>query len=579
MPIFTQDTTSRGWFEDLEATTGQVLGATAADAWRFSAGPSIAANERFRREQTGEGLPYGTELSPVLSPSEAQERVQAAGVELEIPEEGYRSTALDVLIEAKREEVKREAVLMRARGGFWEGAARLSVGLGVTLLDPLNVASAFVPVVGPARYSAMLARQSGRLGRAAVRARVGAVEGAAGAALIEPIVLGSAALYQSDYDMSDSLLNVAFGTVLGGGLHMGAGAAADALVRGRPFQAAQPVGSMAERLSNLPYETRKATLSTAVAQMAEGKKVSVEDLLDLETAWRRQDRAVYPGRAQRVDMEYFTGESFDPGQMAEVLQAIRTGNIEKPISLSEAIRRSGGVKDEGGDVAAMIGGARGRPGLISQTGENLDDLTGRLWEEGWFANTPFGRPGAGTRPEPSDLLVMLDDDVRSGGVFHPEDEAADMARQVDEVSEYLDRNNIDVRATTDEGVMAQVAMLRDREARQAEADMDVPGMADERVYDKRDLVDAAREQNTVDGSDFASMASSRWGDDLLESYSDDAAAEYDEAVEDALALADQLGEGDAARAEIAALDDLDALAVTYGRATEALALCQARRGA
>ena len=50
--------------------------------------------------------------------------------------------------------------------------------LGTQVLDPVNVAMAFMPVVGEARYGRMLAAAGESvLGRAAVRAGVGAVEG------------------------------------------------------------------------------------------------------------------------------------------------------------------------------------------------------------------------------------------------------------------------------------------------------------------------------------------------------------------------------------------------------------------
>ena len=55
------------------------------------------------------------------------------------------------------------------------------------------------------------------------RLKRGAIEGAGGALLLEPLVYGAAQRIQADYDLYDSLLNVAFGTVLGGGLHVGAG--------------------------------------------------------------------------------------------------------------------------------------------------------------------------------------------------------------------------------------------------------------------------------------------------------------------------------------------------------------------
>lgn len=64
----------------------------------------------------------------------------------------------------------------------------------------------------------------------------------------------------------------------------------------------------------------------------------------------------------------------------------------------------GGVRDPGGDVSAIIGGARGRPGLINNTsGRNLDDATLRAWEHGYF-------PEHSERPEINHLLDAIAED-------------------------------------------------------------------------------------------------------------------------------------------------------------------------
>jgi hypothetical protein len=51
----------------------------------------------------------------------------------------------------------------------------------------------------------------------------GVTEGAVGAALVEPLVYSAAKRVQADYGAADSLLNIAFGSILGGGLHVGIG--------------------------------------------------------------------------------------------------------------------------------------------------------------------------------------------------------------------------------------------------------------------------------------------------------------------------------------------------------------------
>jgi len=49
------------------------------------------------------------------------------------------------------------------------------------------------------------------------------VEGSFGAAIVEPIVYSSAKQVQADYGIVDSFMNISFGTILGTGLHVGAG--------------------------------------------------------------------------------------------------------------------------------------------------------------------------------------------------------------------------------------------------------------------------------------------------------------------------------------------------------------------
>ena len=89
----------------------------------------------------------------------------------------------------------------------------------MSLFDPINIAASFIPVFGQARFAGLVARQ----GFTRARLAKGVTEGAVGAAIVEPIVYGVAKEVQADYGLADSLLNITFGTILGGGLHVGAG--------------------------------------------------------------------------------------------------------------------------------------------------------------------------------------------------------------------------------------------------------------------------------------------------------------------------------------------------------------------
>lgn len=246
MPIYTDGLVIRR-NQDLVggATTGQLDAAEAAfdQAWfesQFSAGQRIA--EMNEASSGGVIRPGGTMMgrtretirvapkSPLLPADDARARVKEAGLDLVIEDAGIREGALEILIERKRAENERNIVLQNAPSSTVP--IQLLAGFAASAVDPVNVALAFVPFVGPTRYAGMLAKAGSRFARYGVRARVGAFEGAVGAALTEPLTLYASAQDQADYDITDSLMNVAFGTALGGGLHGLGGAISDAR-RGR----------------------------------------------------------------------------------------------------------------------------------------------------------------------------------------------------------------------------------------------------------------------------------------------------------------------------------------------------------
>ncbi|MGK9045822.1 hypothetical protein KXR63_00480 [Stutzerimonas chloritidismutans] len=222
-----------------DVVTGQFDAAEAAFDQAMFENPTSAARRigELNREEQGTvemqaypayGIPErrAEPETPLLTAEQARARIKEEGLDLTVEDSGIRSGALDILIERKREEVKRKLILDNAPASTIP--VQLLAGFGASVLDPINVASAFVPIVGEARYASMLARAGTSVAaRAAVRAQVGAVEGAVGAALVEPLVLYASAQDQADYGAVDSLLNIAFGSVMGGGLHSAGGYISD----------------------------------------------------------------------------------------------------------------------------------------------------------------------------------------------------------------------------------------------------------------------------------------------------------------------------------------------------------------
>lgn len=311
--------------EDFPVTFARGFMTSVADNFIRSAGPSsVRSNELEQAEfgPQGSAMPAGSfvnlrrramgleplpqdeidrrvGLSDMLTADQARARI--GDLPLEIPAAGIRSDVLDILIDSKTEELRRANVLARASLGATIPGALLGA-----MADPVNIPLAFVPVVGQARFAAM-ARQVGvtgaRLGR-------GAVEGLVGAAVIEPVVLAAAGREQADYDMLDSLINVAFGTGVGGGLHLAGGFGADIA------RAATGRASLAAQLNLAPAASREALLRTAVAQAAEGRLVDVMPVIRSDPGLafdRLVQRAAIAGDAPRARS---IAEAPEPGEFA-----------------------------------------------------------------------------------------------------------------------------------------------------------------------------------------------------------------------------------------------------------------------
>ena len=229
---------------DLEVGFADYLGATIRDAWHDN--PTVATIElgevftaQVGRDAIADimGDSFDTETdvsefeptaSPALSLEDQQAIIRKNGLEKHIKaQEGYNAEALNLVMESKREELERQVTLQAASD--WYAPAGFIAGLGTSFLDPINVASNFIPGVGQTRALRMLQEgaKQGAKGLALRRAAIGAAEGAVGSVVVEPLVAFARSQQQADYGMTDSLLNVAFGTVMGATLHPALGAWGD----------------------------------------------------------------------------------------------------------------------------------------------------------------------------------------------------------------------------------------------------------------------------------------------------------------------------------------------------------------
>ena len=280
---------------DAQFDISTTAGAAFDDAWEtnpfISALTSAELNEArglgykffFNKEdRIRQRLEEDPDNYPILSLEEQQEQIDAVNLTKVLkPEFGETQESLDMIIRMKQEELARQTVMSMGKGGFAAGVANIGSGFVANLIDPFNLAAGFVPIIGPARYAGLLARQATTARRFGVRAATGAAEGAAATALIEPLVLLTTADRQADYDIYDTFANLAFGTVLGGGIHGVGGYFKDKI---SPSINARTV---MQSIDNAEPEARQAASNAAMAQLVGGRVVRGIDYIlrdSLETS-------------------------------------------------------------------------------------------------------------------------------------------------------------------------------------------------------------------------------------------------------------------------------------------------------
>jgi hypothetical protein len=117
--------------------------------------------------------------------------------------------------------------------------------------------------------------------------------------------------------------------------------------------------------------------------------------------------------------------------------------IEEPLTLTQFLKRRGGIKEYKNELFTLGITNKSHPGLISKKGKDLDEAGEALWEAGYF-----GPMAATERPTVAQVLEAIDDDVRSGGRrWTPEDASRYEAEAdaLDHALNFVEKHNIDPR--------------------------------------------------------------------------------------------------------------------------------------
>ena len=436
------------YFDRKQIGTLDVLGTTLEDTIYYN---PISATGRFI-EQTGQEV-FGR--GKLLSKEEYEES-EYFREGIQVGDEGIKEGVAKILAERKD---KRDVInfeLSRSPGGFGLGAAQFGTALFGSLLDPINIAASFIPVVGQAR----LAQLTARAGQTGARAVTGVAEGAVGAALVEPIVYGQARMeYDQDYTMMDSLLNVAIGGVLGGGLHVGFGKISDRINATKQKQRADAISvALSQTLADQEVDVVKLhedsakrareqveERAQAAREYAEGVR-SRETFVDPETGEVKIREEVMEGRVPPYDQ---TPDLDRKGRGRPPML-----RVSKPMTLLQFIRKEGGVSTKDPNAADIKQFADKDLTILRKDGKSLEDLITRAREEGYIDEAPVDAPDDfGV----NDFVNLIQQDKLSGEVFSRIDDAEVAAyRNAESLKEQAESYGIDVYGLSDDEFMKAI---------------------------------------------------------------------------------------------------------------------------
>jgi hypothetical protein len=356
------------------------------------------ATKRFS-ELTLESSSHFNVAGRILDPAEATEKYGLGG-QLKF-DEPIKEEAAQLMYRRKRDEIDRSYLISSGSTTGFRQAGSFAVGMAATLIDPINFASMFIPVVGEARI-ARFAKQF--TGVASQRLARGALMGATGAAMVEPFILLPALQEQANYDLRDSAINLGFGAALGGFLHAGLGAVADRLKRLRPKDA----DAIFESALNNALKDEPITSPAKVAEFVD--ELNPERVIG--AAYKLEDGTILTGKSHP---EIIRDALEDPIKAAGIHGKSVDGFVTDSgrfISREEASR----VAEAAGQVRIGYADGGNKPG-VSPMPLGSDDI--RASNEGpnsrellLDANIPK-RDSRGRFIKKEDRLRMLDEKIRN----------------------------------------------------------------------------------------------------------------------------------------------------------------------
>lgn len=451
--IFSADTYRKS-YDNFEYDLGTTVGAAYGDALMHNPLPALQRLAKGAFSQTTD-----------LIPAEDAEAKYGLGGVLKFDAPVSDSYARGMM-ETKIKEMRNQQILEKGQKGFVAGAAKFGAGLGASVIDPINIATAFIPITPALKAVGAGSLVASKTFGATVTK--GAISGAIGAAAVEPLPLYSAKQYQLDYDMTDSLMNIVFGGVIGGGAHG----------VGHFFSTRPEARSVDSSLKNMTFDRQKEVFTKNLDAIFDDRLPRLEPEFIRDAKENLRADHLTDDEFLRAVPEVMEAQLNKAIEIKKTFSDLKAKNIaaRKPESITQFIKNNGGITDPGGELKsqdiklpglirkgkAKIGTAQGVQTIDNQ----IDVVRERVFDAGFF-------PGKNNYDEITndELFQAIKDDLSGKKIYKLSDlEAVKKAAYSDSAYQSLEESGF-----TDDMTVAQIfdeLAARDFEGRRStEADV------------------------------------------------------------------------------------------------------------
>lgn len=343
-----------------EATQGEALGAAASSAWnslpmvkqsniesdRALAGTAPTTSYGGGVEDMGydpdtENLPHSAPNT--ISADDANKDLPAGMAPFTAP---VNPDARDAMVARHNADARSADIVSRgAQGIINNPVTRFATGALVSLADPLNDMAMMIPVAPEAFTAARLAAAGGFIERGAIRAGLGAAQGAAGMAALQPLQYLQDSQDHEAFDIGEALRQVAFGAFaggLGGAVH----------------------SAISDRISRLDPEAQLGLARASLADVMNDRPVDVAPILDHAEASQAAD-----------NLEKWHGEQQRILSDADAARPPSTFEVGNEGAIEDARTRMEQAHEQAGQLRGEIGKL---PAVDPETQSRLDEIQREL---------------------------------------------------------------------------------------------------------------------------------------------------------------------------------------------------------